>query len=335
MKFHLVSLGCPKNLVDSEQVAADLLTRGWEYTEDEERAELIFVNTCGFIKDAKEESLEAIMRLVRLKEQRPQVRICAFGCLIKRYAKEIKEQIPELDHLFDFQGPGALTSFLPILESQLRPKSDLSSLKPSKREKMAGRFFTPPHIGYLKISEGCSNRCTYCAIPGIRGDFRSRPLQAVMADAHRLVETGAREIIVVAQDTTRFGTDLEKHTCLLPDLLEQLGQFPEVRWIRLQYLQPARLSPEFLDQIFHQPKVLPYFDIPFQHASDQILERMNRGVTKARLIELLKHIRWHFRKSVVRPLHHFRRLAAAHSIFVCLRFIQTSPFNPLFNLTNT
>ncbi len=298
MKFHLVSLGCPKNLVDSEGMAADLHQLGWSHTEHPQEADLLFVNTCGFIQEAKEESLEVIMKMLEWKKQKPGLKVCAFGCLIKRYHEEIARDIPELDHLFDFHSLPHLREWLHQAFPSPRRKGSSLSHTSTDRER-SKRLFTAPHVGYLKISEGCSNRCTYCAIPGIRGDFRSKPMEAVLADAAHLAATGAREIIVVAQDTTRYGTDLpgKNH---LPELLKQLAAMPEIHWIRLQYLHPARLSESIIDRLFSTPKVLPYFDIPFQHVADELLERMNRGVTQDHLERIVQVIRERFPLSVLR-----------------------------------
>ncbi|HNV68280.1 MAG TPA: 30S ribosomal protein S12 methylthiotransferase RimO [Candidatus Ozemobacteraceae bacterium] len=328
MKFHLVSLGCPKNLVDSEGVAADLHRLGWTYTDQPQAADLLFVNTCGFIQEAKEESLAMIMKMLEWKQEKPQLKVCAFGCLVKRYHEEIARDIPELDHLFDFHSLPHLREWLhQAFPSLSRQRGRIPHEQTSTERERTHRLFTAPHVGYLKISEGCSNRCTYCAIPGIRGDFRSKPLDAVLADATHLVETGAREIIVVAQDTTRYGTDLPGSNHL-PELLQKLSNLPRVRWIRLQYLHPARLSEPVIEQLFSIPKVLPYFDIPFQHVADELLERMNRGVTQDHLENLVRVIRRLFPESVLRSTFivgfpgetqtHFEQL---------LEFIEDLPFD--------
>ena len=321
MKFHLVSLGCPKNLVDSEGVAGDLRQLGWNYTEDPLDADLVFVNTCGFIREAKEESLGAIMNMIEWKKQKPGLKVCAFGCLIKRYQEEIARDIPELDHLFDFHSLPHLKEWL----NQVFPAPTRRSAP--QKKKREGRLFTQPHVGYLKISEGCSNRCTYCAIPDIRGDFRSLPLKTVLQNAEQLIETGAREIIVVAQDTTRYGTDLPGKTHL-PELLQKLSELPKLHWIRLQYLHPARLSEALINKLFTIPKVLPYFDIPFQHVADEVLERMNRGIRQDDLTGLMKTIRHRFPVSVVRSTFIVGFPGETQAQFEqLLEFIEDTPFD--------
>jgi len=294
MKFHLISLGCAKNTADSELVAADLSKRGLVWVSSPDEADLIMINTCGFIKDAKEESLRTIMRVLALKEERPELRVAAFGCMVKRYHDEIAKEIPEIDILFEFFSGCELDSLLAkVTETPAPRKTGLNTWVASARR------FTPPHIGFLKVAEGCSNRCAYCAIPNIRGPFHSRPLAEVLRDAESLAATGAREINVVAQDTTRFGTD-HGGACQLPALAEKLGAIPGIEWVRLHYLHPARLTTELIDTLFRLPKVVPYFDIPFQHASDRMLALMNRQTDRHHIVSLLGHIRRTFRKATIR-----------------------------------
>lgn len=294
MKFHLVSLGCPKNTADSEVVAADLSRRGLVWVSSADEADLIMVNTCGFIKDAKEESLRTIMRVLSLKEERPELRVAVFGCMVKRYRDEIAKEIPEIDLLFEFFSGCELDGLISQVTETPHPhKAGLNTWVASSRR------FTPPHIGFLKIAEGCSNHCAYCAIPGIRGPFHSRPFAEVIRDAERLAATGAKEINIVAQDTTRFGTD-SGGACRLPELVANVGAIPGIEWIRLHYLHPARLTPELIDALFCLPRLVPYFDIPFQHASDRMLTLMNRGTDSRHLVSLLGHIRRNWRKATIR-----------------------------------
>ncbi len=289
MKFHLISLGCTKNTADSERIAGHFAAAGWTWAEKADQADLILINTCGFIKDAKEESLATIMQTLKIKDNHPEVQVCVFGCLVKRYRAEMQSEIPEIDHLFEFLSEDQL-NMLASLNSQARVTPDYSQ---------SWRFFTPPHIGILKIAEGCSNRCSYCAIPGIRGPFYSRPKAEIIEDARKLAASGAKEISIVAQDITRYGTDTSGR-CTLPALVRELSSITDVEWLRLHYMHPRGLTPQLIDELYSTPKVLPYFDIPFQHISKRILDAMNRHTTPEHLISLIKHIRSHFPGGTIR-----------------------------------
>ncbi len=289
MKFHLISLGCTKNTADSERIANRFAGAGWLWANKPEQADLILINTCGFIKDAKEESLAIIMDNLKVKGGHPEIKVCVFGCLIKRYRTEIQREIPEIDHLFEFMSEDQLT-MLVSLNARTRMTPDYS---------LSWRFFTPPHIGILKIAEGCSNRCSYCAIPGIRGPFNSRHHDDIVADARRLAASGAKEISIVAQDITRYGTDREGR-CSLPALVKELSAVEGVEWLRLHYMHPRGLTTRLIDELYSVPKVLPYFDIPFQHISQRLLETMNRHTSPEHLIKLITHIRRQFPESTIR-----------------------------------
>jgi len=290
MKFHLISLGCSKNTADSETITSACVRHGLEWTPFPEKARLVFLNTCGFIKEAKEESLKVMMKLLDLKRKIPTLKVVVFGCLVKRYKEEITKEIPELDFLFEFYTGKELA---PIFES-------ISGKRNNKlHDDVFQRYFTPPHVGYLKIAEGCDNKCSYCAIPNIRGPFYSRPIDSLLHETADLVRSGIKEISLVAQDTTRFGTD-QGDRCLLPELIGKIEEFSEITWIRIHYLHPQRATFPLLESLFSHPKVLPYFDIPFQHASDKILRLMNRGVEKTDLIKIYKFIRKNFKNGVIR-----------------------------------
>jgi ribosomal protein S12 methylthiotransferase len=290
MKFHLISLGCSKNTADSEQLANQLVNMGCQWSSSPTEADLILINTCGFIKDAKTESLKTIFEASQFKNKSPRTKLCVFGCLVKRYYKEIKEQVPEIDYLYTF-----------INEDNMREliRAPISGQIISDQCK-SWRFFTPPHIGILKIAEGCSNRCAYCAIPDIRGPFHSRPEKEILDDARKLVDSGAIELSVVAQDITRFGTDISSGNCRLPELLYKLGRIEGLSWIRLHYMHPKGLTTDLIDRIFTLPKVLPYFDIPFQHFSDRMLRLMKRNTSPGHIVKLIGHIRKKFRLSAIR-----------------------------------
>jgi len=289
MKFHLISLGCTKNTADSELIANHFAAADWSWTEKPELADLILINTCGFIKDAKEESLSTIMENLRIKDSRPGIQVCVFGCLVKRYRAEMLSEIPEIDYLFEFLSEDQL-KMLVSLNSNSRLTPDYSQ---------SWRFFTPAHIGILKIAEGCSNRCSYCAIPGIRGPFHSRPQNDIIEDARKLAASGAKEISVVAQDITRYGTDI-KGRCALPELIKELSVIAGIEWLRLHYMHPRGLTPQLIDELYEIPKVLPYFDIPLQHISKRLLEAMNRHTSPEHLIKLIDHIRRHFPDGTIR-----------------------------------
>lgn len=292
MKFHLISLGCPKNTADSEGLIGTLQERGIDFAQDPSHADLVLVNTCGFIREAKEESLRELMNVIALKKDRPHLRVIAFGCLVKRYEEELRQEIPELDGLFTFFTGKELDSFLPVRRKVAgTPLPDPDKPRP--------RVLTPSHVGFLKVAEGCDNRCAYCAIPDIRGAYRSRPLDEVLKDAARLAASGAREMSIIAQDTTRYGSEWAPEEALV-ELVRKVGELPSVEWIRLHYLHPKRLTFGLIERLFTLPKVLPYFDIPFQHVSDRILQLMNRGYTGKDLVTLIGFIRRSFRKAVLR-----------------------------------
>ncbi|NLF97252.1 MAG: 30S ribosomal protein S12 methylthiotransferase RimO [Candidatus Riflebacteria bacterium] len=289
MKFHLISLGCTKNTADSEFIANRFASAGWSWAEKPEMANLILINTCGFIKDAKEESLTTIMNNLSIKDNHPDIRVCVFGCLVKRYRAEIQSEIPEIDYLFEFLSEDQLKMLI-SLNSNNRLTPDYSQ---------SWRFFTPSHIGILKIAEGCSNRCSYCAIPGIRGPFYSRPQADILRDAQKLAASGAKELSIVAQDITRYGTDIEGR-CTLPALVRELSAVTGVEWLRLHYMHPRGLTPRLIDELYSIPKVLPYFDIPLQHVSKRILEAMNRHTSPEHLIRLIDHIRRNYPEGTIR-----------------------------------
>ena len=289
MKFHIISLGCSKNTADSEHLANNFKATGWEWSDKPDKSDLILINTCGFINDAKEESLRNIMEAIAIKEKHPKIKLAVFGCLIKRYHKEIEKQIPEIDYLFDFLTPKEIDILCKLAgKSYKEPDYSISS-----------RFFNPKHIGILKIGEGCNNRCAYCAIPNIRGPYYSLPEDEILKDCENLVASGAKEISVVAQDITRYGTDKDGK-CKLPGLLKKISSIKGVEWIRLHYMHPRGLTTELIDEIFSIKKVLPYFDIPFQHISPKLIKLMNRHTTAEHMISLIKHIRSKYPQGIIR-----------------------------------
>lgn len=289
MKFHLLTLGCSKNTADSEKIANHFCAHSWKWEQSPADADLILVNTCGFIRDAKEESLKTIMQLLSFKEGNNNQKLAVFGCLVKRYRSEISREIPEIDFLFEFLNEDNLQQLIHLNKAHTTPDYSKS-----------WRFFTPQHVGILKIAEGCSNRCSYCAIPMIRGDFHSFSQDDILESAQKLADSGAVELSVVAQDITRYGTDTDGH-CLLPQLVSKLAEIKQIKWIRLHYMHPKGLTTELIDSLYQQSeKVVPYFDIPFQHASERILKLMNRGCTKDHHLKLINHIRSNYPRAAIR-----------------------------------
>lgn len=289
MKFHLISLGCSKNTADSEDIANRFASSGWLWATRPETADLLLINTCGFINDAKEQSLTTIIENLKIKEARPALKVCVFGCLVKRYHREIREEIPEIDYLFEFLSEDQLNLLISLDKKTITTTDYCKSW----------RFFTPKHIGILKIAEGCSNRCTYCAIPSIRGPFHSRKQADILEDARKLAISGAKEVSLVAQDITRYGTE-NGSFCKLPQLVREIAKIEGIEWLRLHYMHPRGLSTDLLDELYNIPKVLPYFDIPFQHITNRMLKLMNRHTSSEHLLGLLKHIRRHFPDATVR-----------------------------------
>ena len=278
MKINLTTLGCPKNLVDSEILLGGLKGDGVEMVENPLEAETIILNTCGFIQGAKEESIDAILQAVELKKRGRCQRVFVTGCLSQRYKDELVAEIPEVD---GFYGNRDLIQILKDLLARL----DL------KRELLGERQLTTPrHFAYLKISEGCENPCTFCAIPEIRGKFLSRPLEALVDEAHRLADRGVQELILIAQDTTIYGYDLYGKKQLVP-LLDQLTRIKEFKWIRLLYTYPAHFSDNLIEIISEKNTIINYVDMPIQHISDRLLKLMGRRVKRADIERIIEKLR--------------------------------------------
>ena len=310
-KFHIISLGCPKNLVDSEVFTALAQQGGYTYTQDAETAELIIVNTCGFINDAKEESIAAILDAVEYKKDGACKTLVATGCLVRRYMAQLREEIPEVDHFVDLKD---FADFAHILHTT--PSTDRELL-------------TPPHYAYIRISDGCNNHCSYCAIPDIRGPLISRSITDVVAEAGNLAGRGVKELIVTAQDTTQFGADSHGKSLLAP-LLKQLHDIEGFEWIRLLYLHPAHITSELIDMIAGLPRVCNYFEIPLQHISQGILQQMNRHVGQERIKEIYREIRAKIPDAVMRTTLIVGYPGETEEDFAELKqFIQEYPFERL------
>lgn len=296
-KVGMISLGCPKNQVDAERMLASLKSAGFEITADQAQADAIIVNTCGFIEDAKREAIENILETAELKQNANLKALIVTGCLAERYQDQIRTEMPEVDVVAGIGADGDIVSIVrDALAGQSYCVCPLKEQLPLEGERL---LTTPPHWAYLKVAEGCSNRCAYCAIPYIRGNMRSRPMENIVAEARELAQSGVREIILVAQDTTRYGEDLY-HESKLPDLLEKLCAVNGIHWIRLLYCYPDRMTDRLLDTIAAQPKVLPYIDLPLQHADASVLRRMNRKGSPEELLALLQKIRARLPEVVIR-----------------------------------
>lgn len=287
-KIGFISLGCPKNQVDSELMLSRLVSAGHEIVDSAENAEVVIINTCGFIDAAKQEAIDNILEMGALKEEGTLRKIIVTGCLAERYREDILREMPEVDAVV---GLGANGDIVEMVERTLAGER-VNAQAPKDRLPLCGDrvLSTPPWWAYLKISDGCSNCCTYCAIPSIRGKFRSRPMDSILVEAKRLAADGVKELIVIAQDTTRYGEDLFGEPKLAA-LLRELVKIDGIRWIRLLYCYPDRLTDELLETMRDEPKILPYIDLPLQHADGRILRAMNRRGDKESLLALIGKIR--------------------------------------------
>lgn len=289
MKILFVSLGCDKNLVDSERMLGSLTGAGYEFTDDETEAEVIVVNTCCFIGDAKEESINTLLEMAKQKETGKCRVLIAAGCLAQRYKDEVLKEIPEVDGIL---GTTSYDRIVQVVEDTLGGKTDVEFEDINiLHEKEARRVLTTGgHYAYLKIAEGCNKHCTYCVIPSVRGKYRSVPMEALVEEAKELASGGVRELILVAQETTLYGVDLygEKK---LPALLRELAKIPGIHWIRMLYCYPEEITDELIETIKTEEKVCNYMDIPIQHASDRILSRMGRKTNRKEITERLTKLR--------------------------------------------
>ena len=287
MKVAFVSLGCAKNLVNTEQMMALVRAAGHEITADPAGADAAVLNTCGFIDSAKSEAIQNILELAQLKAEGGLQKLLVTGCLSQRYRDELMAEMPEVDGVL---GTGSYSDIVPALEAVMageRPRlfGDIDHT----REDGARVVSTPAYTAYLKIAEGCDNRCSYCIIPYLRGRYRSRSMESLLDEARGLAARGVKEIIVIAQDITRYGTDLYGRRAL-GELLTQLCKL-DFHWVRLHYLYPDEVDDALIDVIAREPKILKYIDIPLQHINDGILRAMNRRSTKAEIVELLAKLR--------------------------------------------
>lgn len=288
-KIAVASLGCAKNLVDTENMLGLLADEGYTFVPAPEEADIILVNTCAFIGDAKEESINTILDMAQYKQEGNCKLLIVAGCLAERYHEEIKHELPEVDAIV---GTGDFPSICRVIRDAMAGK-DVCLYGHSEDfalDHMPRMLTTPQHYAYLKIAEGCDNHCTYCIIPSLRGKYRSRTVEDIVDEARHLAAGGVKELLLIAQDTTRYGTDLYGSPAL-PQLLKRLCEVEGIEWIRLHYCYPEAITDELLDTIASNRKLLHYFDIPIQHANDNILKRMGRKTNKAQLVTLINKIR--------------------------------------------
>ncbi len=289
MKILFVSLGCDKNLVDTEMMLGELLQKGYEFTDDESEADIVVVNTCCFIGDAKEESINTLLEMAELKSSGQIKVLVAAGCLAQRYKEEIQTEIPEVDVII---GTTAIDSIVEAVEEALagQAQNHYADLNEKPLTGVSRVMTTGGHFAYLKIAEGCNKHCTYCIIPKVRGEFRSVPMESLVAEAAELAEKGVKELILVAQETTLYGMDLYGKKSL-PELLHKLAQIPGIFWIRILYCYPEEITEELIQTIKSEPKVCHYLDIPIQHASDAVLKRMGRRTNQEQLRSMIERLR--------------------------------------------
>ena len=287
-KVSMVSLGCPKNQVDGEIMLAALKNAGFEIIDEVDTSDVVIVNTCGFIEDAKKEAIETILDMVELKKDGIIKNVLVTGCLAERYKDELLKEIPEIDGVMGIGANGDIVNAV----NKIIDGDGYKAFPPKENLPLCGEreLSTPSYYAYLKIADGCSNHCAYCAIPSIRGEFRSRPAEEIIDEAKELAEKGVREIIVIAQDTTRYGEDLYGKPAL-PSLLNSLSEIDGIKWIRMLYCYPDRITEELLDTVASNEKVVKYIDLPLQHADKDILKAMNRKGDKQSLLALINHIR--------------------------------------------
>ncbi len=292
-KVGFVSLGCPKNLVDSEVMMGQLAAAGYEITNNAEEAETVVVNTCGFIESAKQESIEAIIEATRLKSDGKAKRVIVAGCLVERYRDDLRKEMPEVDA---FIGTSQLNDILRVTDETIDPRR--LPLKPLGNKTATYLYdeYTPrlrateSHTAFIKIAEGCDRPCAFCSIPSMRGSFRSRRFGSIMKEAEELAKQGVKELVLIAQDSSRYGEDLGEVNALA-GLIRSLGAIEDIEWVRVMYAYPTHISDEFLAAIAETPKAVKYLDMPLQHASRNVLKLMKRGGTRESLEKLIERVR--------------------------------------------
>lgn len=296
-KVSLVSLGCSKNLVDAEEMLGILSEYGYEIADSEEDADIMIVNTCAFIDSAKQESIDCILQHASYKASDKNPILVVTGCMAQRYSDELQKELPEVDIVI---GTNDYHKIGEILKNYKAPSKEMYCGAEFEDYDSKHRVVTtPPYMAYLKIAEGCDNRCTYCVIPSIRGSYRSRTIEDIVDEAKNLAAKGVGELVVIAQDTTRYGIDLYGEA-KLPQLLDELCKIEELHWIRLHYLYPEQVTEKLIETIKNNEKICNYFDIPIQHCNDKILRLMGRRTNKEQIEGLIKKIRTEIPDAVIR-----------------------------------
>ncbi|MBB5346919.1 30S ribosomal protein S12 methylthiotransferase RimO [Desulfoprunum benzoelyticum] len=287
---YIVSLGCAKNLVDSEVILGSLVQAGWKIVEDASSAQILLINTCGFIQSAVEEAVDEILQLVKVKTEFPDKKLVVVGCLVQRYKDQLLPELPEVDLFIGTEGGKDMAGYFEAL-LRGRPSVRIDLPSPHLPDSTHSRILTTPHFrSFLKVTEGCNNRCSYCMIPAIRGRLRSRGMADLVREALFLQDKGVKELSLIAQDLTAFGTDQDKKENLR-SLLELLLAATTIPWVRLMYLYPSGVDDDLLDIMVDEPRIVPYLDIPIQHASTPILAAMNRRYSREDLCSLVGKIR--------------------------------------------
>lgn len=298
LKIALESLGCSKNLMDAEIMTGILKEKGYEFVDEFAEADIIIVNTCGFIRDAKQESIDTIVELSQLKEFGKLKYLIVTGCLAQRYADELLEEIPEIDAIVGTGNFMNISEIIDRLESE-KNVTEIGNIEFAFDETLPRYVSTPEHMAYLKIGEGCSNHCTYCIIPKLRGKYRSRKIEDIVEEAKSLAAEGVKELVVIAQDTTRYGEDLYGEA-KLAELLEELAGIEGIKWIRIMYSYPESITEKLIDVIAAHDNICSYFDMPIQHASNRVLKRMNRRTSKEDIRSKVEMIRSKIPDAVIR-----------------------------------
>ena len=288
LKIGFVSLGCPKNLTDTETMIG-ILGQDHEIVASPEDADIIIINTCGFIDDAKQESIDTIIEMGKYKEMGSLSKLIVTGCLAQRYADEIFDELPEVDAVVGTSGYSDIKDIVEqvVADQKVRHLPDINREIKTDAERILA---TPPYSAYLKIADGCDNKCTYCIIPKLRGKYRSRPVEDIVSEAEKLAGKGVTELILIAQDTSNYGVDLYEGQSL-HILIEELSKIEKIKWIRVHYCYPEYIYPELIDVMAKNEKVCKYLDIPIQHASDAVLKRMGRRTTRKECESLIKTLR--------------------------------------------
>lgn len=302
-RISITSLGCSKNLIDSEQMRGLLKEAGYELWENEEDADVIIVNTCAFIEAAQTESIECILELAAYKKHGKAKALIVTGCLAQRYKEQVIREIPEVDAVVGVNEYDKIVDVIKSLDEGGEHPENIKRISCSDLPMECGELprerTTPEYTAFLKIAEGCDNRCTYCVIPYIRGRYRSRKMEDIVAEAEKMAADGVKELIVIAQDTTRYGKDIYGEY-KLPELLQKLCRVDGIEWVRVHYCYPELVTDELIEVIAKEDKICNYLDIPIQHCSDGVLKRMGRRTNKAQIIELIKKLRERIPDIVIR-----------------------------------